>query len=66
MAQLTILMPAFNAALYMVEAVDSLLNQTFEDFELWIIDDGSIDNTQQIIEAFSDIRVKKYYFELLR
>ena len=63
MAQLTILMPAFNAALYMVEAVDSLLNQTFEDFELWIIDDGSKDSTRQIIEAFSDIRVKKYYFE---
>ena len=63
MAQLTILMPAFNAALYIVEAVDSLLNQTFKDFELWIIDDGSVDNTRQIMESFSDSRIKKFYFE---
>ncbi len=63
MPQLTILMPAFNAALYLVEAVDSLLNQTFQDFELWIMDDGSKDNTPQIIQSFSDVRIKKFYLE---
>jgi glycosyltransferase involved in cell wall biosynthesis len=63
MAQLTILMPAFNAGLYIVEAIDSLLNQTFQDFELWIMDDGSTDNTRQIMGAFSDIRIKKFYFQ---
>jgi len=63
MAQLTILMPAFNAALYIHEAVDSLLQQTFQDFELWIMDDGSTDSTPQIIQSFSDVRIKKFYFD---
>ncbi|MEK6781392.1 MAG: glycosyltransferase family 2 protein [Bacteroidota bacterium] len=63
MPQLTILMPAFDASEYIVEAIDSLLNQTFRDFELWIIDDGSRDNTRHIIESFSDTRVRKFYFE---
>ena len=63
MPQLTILMPAFNAALHIVEAVDSLLNQTFQDFELWIIDDGSTDSTRQIMESFSDIHVKNFHFQ---
>ncbi len=61
MARLTILMPTFNAAPYVGQAVDSLLQQTFRDFELWIIDDGSTDNTRQIIQSLSDARIKKYY-----
>ncbi len=63
MAQLTILMPAFNAASYIAEAVDSLLQQTFQDFELWIMDDGSTDSTPKIIRSFSDARIKKFYFD---
>jgi glycosyltransferase involved in cell wall biosynthesis len=63
MAHLTILMPAFNAAPYIREAVDSLLQQTFQDFELWIIDDGSTDSTPKIIRSFSDARIKKFYFD---
>ncbi|MGE0588204.1 MAG: glycosyltransferase family 2 protein [Cyclobacteriaceae bacterium] len=58
--RLTILMPAYNAALYISEAIESLLNQTFRDFELWILNDGSTDNTWQIIESFSDSRIKKF------
>lgn len=45
MAELTILMPAYNASLYIREAIESLLNQTYADFELWVIDDGSTDET---------------------
>lgn len=57
MVQLTILMPAYNASLYISEAVESLLNQTFRDFELWIIDDGSTDSTAEKVLAFTDSRI---------
>jgi glycosyltransferase involved in cell wall biosynthesis len=58
MPRLTILMPAFNAASYITEAIDSLLNQTFTDFELWVIDDASTDNTLSIVKNYKDPRIK--------
>ncbi|MCX8492423.1 MAG: glycosyltransferase [Cyclobacteriaceae bacterium] len=58
MPQLTILMPAFNAALYIQEAIESLLTQSFSDFDLWIIDDASTDETLNIINSFQDPRIK--------
>lgn len=41
----SVLMPAYNASLYIRQAIDSILSQTFSDFEFLIIDDGSTDNT---------------------
>lgn len=55
-------MPAYNAAPFIKEAVDSLLNQTFTDFELWIIDDGSTDSTKEMIASFADFRIKKIFY----
>jgi glycosyltransferase involved in cell wall biosynthesis len=55
---ITVLMPAYNAEKYIGEAIDSVLNQTFTDFELLIINDGSTDATQQIIELFTDARIR--------
>jgi glycosyltransferase involved in cell wall biosynthesis len=43
------------------EAIDSVLNQSFKDFELLIIDDGSTDDTEKLIEEFKDPRIK--YFQ---
>jgi glycosyltransferase involved in cell wall biosynthesis len=54
----TVVMPVYNAALYLKEAVDSILNQTFKDFELLIINDGSTDNSSQIIKSYGDKRIK--------
>lgn len=54
-------MPAYNVELYIGEAVVSLLNQTFPDFQLWIIDDGSTDGTRQVIDGINDARVSKIY-----
>ena len=51
-------MPAYNAAKFIRPAVDSILAQTYEDFELIILNDGSTDNTQSIIEAYSDPRIR--------
>ena len=50
-------MPAYNAGKYIREAVNSVLNQTFSGFELIIINDGSTDNTQEVISSFTDPRI---------
>ena len=47
----TVVTPAYNLAKYIGEAVDSVLGQTFHDFEYLVIDDGSVDNTADIIKA---------------
>ncbi len=54
---LTVLMSVYNGELYIKEAVESILNQTFRDFEFVIIDDGSTDNTFNIISQYSDKRL---------
>ena len=50
-------MPAYNAEKYIKEAIESILNQTFSNFEFIIIDDGSIDATEEIIKSFKDSRI---------
>jgi glycosyltransferase involved in cell wall biosynthesis len=55
---ITVLLPAYNAEKYIAEAVDSVLDQTFTNFELLIINDGSTDATKEIIESFSDARIR--------
>ncbi|MGZ3756973.1 MAG: glycosyltransferase family 2 protein [Mucilaginibacter sp.] len=54
---ITVLMPAYNAERYIGEAIDSVLQQTFSDFELVIVNDGSTDGTEQVIRAFEDERI---------
>jgi glycosyltransferase involved in cell wall biosynthesis len=56
--RVTVLMPVYNAAAYLKEAVESILNQTYEDFEFLIINDGSTDNSQSILETFNDKRIR--------
>ena len=54
----TIVMPAYNTAKYIGEAIESILNQTFRDFEFLIIDDCSTDNTLEIARHFTDKRIR--------
>lgn len=54
----SVLMPAYNAAEHIGEAMDSILAQTFVDFEFLIINDGSTDNTVDIINGYDDPRIK--------
>jgi len=54
----TVLMPAYNAERFIGSAIRSVLSQTFSDFELLIIDDGSVDGTKGIITAFADQRIR--------
>lgn len=50
-------MPTYNCAPFLQEAINSILRQTFCNFEFLIIDDGSTDDTQKIISSFSDNRI---------
>lgn len=58
MPKISVLMPAYNAEKYIKEAIDSILAQTFSDFELIIIDDGSTDRTAEIVNDYSDSRIR--------
>lgn len=53
-------MPVYNAEKYLSKAVNSILNQTFEDFELLICDDASTDASYKICESFKDKRITLY------
>lgn len=57
----TVSMPAFNSERYIAEAIESILAQTYQNFELIIVDDGSTDRTREIIESFTDPRIIKVY-----
>jgi glycosyltransferase involved in cell wall biosynthesis len=54
----SVIIPSFNYAHYLPTAVSSVLAQTFRDFELVIVDDGSTDNTREVAARFSDPRVR--------
>ena len=51
-------MPVYNAELYLREAIESILNQTFTDFEFLIINDGSTDSSKDIIVSYQDSRIR--------
>jgi glycosyltransferase involved in cell wall biosynthesis len=51
--RLSVIMPAYNVAGYIVDALDSLRRQTFDDFEIVIVDDGSTDATRAVIDRFT-------------
>ena len=50
-------MPYYNSEKYIFEAVNSILNQSYKNFELILLDDGSIDNSKKIVDSFSDDRI---------
>lgn len=55
--RLSVLMPVFNAEKYLKEAIDSILNQSYSDFDFLIINDGSTDSSEEIILGYSDSRI---------
>ena len=58
MVKISVVLPAYNSEKYIEQAVESVLNQTFDDFELIIINDGSTDSTSMILNSFTDSRIK--------
>ena len=57
MPKVTVLMPTYNVAPYVKEAIGSVLAQTYHDFELLVIDDCSTDNTVQVVQSIDDPRI---------
>ena len=62
--EISIIMPAFNVEKYIEQAITSILKQTFTNWKLIIINDGSTDRTWDIISSFSDSRIKSYNFSI--
>lgn len=56
----SIIMPVFNAELYLPESIESILNQTYSNFEFLIFNDGSTDNSLEIIKSYNDPRIKLF------
>ena len=58
--KITVIMPTFNRAGLISKSIESVLNQTFKDFELIIVDDCSTDASFDIIKSFSDGRLNSH------
>lgn len=57
MKKLAVLIPTYNSAQYLKESIDSILNQTYSNFDVYVYDDSSTDNSKEIIESYADRRV---------
>jgi glycosyltransferase involved in cell wall biosynthesis len=55
--KVTIVLPTYNGAVFLRQSIDSCLNQTYDNIELIIVDDGSTDETSEIIETYQDKRI---------
>ena len=56
--KISVVMPTYNAARFLRTAVESILNQTFSDFEFIIVDDASSDGTREILSSYKDERIR--------
>jgi len=56
--KVTVLMSVYNGEKYLREAIESILNQTFTDFEFLIVNDDSTDRTSEILQSYNDSRIK--------
>lgn len=63
--KISVLVPAYNVERYLPKCLDSVLSQTFEDFEVILIDDGSTDRTGRICDGYAtkDLRIKVHHQE---
>lgn len=59
--RVSVVLPVYNGQEYLLEAIDSVLSQTFTDFELIVIDDGSTDGTRQLLAGLSDPRLRLFH-----
>ncbi|HSE36866.1 MAG TPA: glycosyltransferase [Blastocatellia bacterium] len=54
MPEVSVIIPTYNSANYVIDAVDSVLNQSFDDLEVLVIDDGSTDETESLLSRYSE------------
>jgi len=61
--EVSVVMSVYNGERHLRESIDSILNQTFDDFEFIIINDGSTDGTCEILESYDDPRIRLIHQE---
>jgi hypothetical protein len=61
--RVTVLMPVYNGEQHLGEAIESILGQTFRDFEFLIVNDGSTDRSVEIIDSYADARIRLVHNE---
>ena len=54
----SVVIPTYNSAQYLPETIESVLSQSWQDFEIIIVDDGSTDNTQEVVRAFNSNKIR--------
>lgn len=61
--KISVVIPAYNAALYIDTTLRSVIKQSFPDFEIIVVDDGSVDETEKIVQTFrhGDLRIQYFY-----
>ncbi len=57
----SIIIPTYNRASLVSRTIDSLLKQSFKEYEIIVVDDGGSDNTKEVVEGFNDPRIKYYW-----
>ena len=58
MPRVSVVIPTYNRAELLKRAIESVLGQTYQDFELIVVDDASMDNTEEMMKDFSDERIR--------
>ena len=58
--KISVIIPVYNGGNFLSQAIESVLNQTYQNYEIIVVDDGSTDNTRQIAKRFKD-KIKYYY-----
>lgn len=61
--KVTVGIPVFNMANYVPQAIQSIMNQTFQDFEIIVLDDCSTDNIKEVMSTYTDPRIKFFSFD---
>jgi len=61
--EISVIMPAYNAEKYIAASIESVLNQTYKNFELLILDDASTDNTKEIVLSYAQKDNRIVYIE---
>lgn len=63
MTKVSIIVPTYNCAKYIPEAVESILSQSFKDYEIIVVDDGSTDNTKDVLSPYLEKGLIKYIYQ---